>query len=191
MEEKMASGNGSELPIPDWAQGESDLRGEYDRMVAGSEGVQPFKLDVVTNYSTFFAEWKDHDDTVTIHLFPRNGAEDQWEAGHYVLRCRKCRAEVPEDIAKARKPCPRCGHVGLVYVPGRLEARSEIVFPKDVLTLVKTAVDSVWDGNVAIDNVPELGAVAVQFQGISFSDAEVAARMMEEFFDAFDGQLES
>jgi predicted RNA-binding Zn-ribbon protein involved in translation (DUF1610 family) len=181
----------SKMVVPDWADSPemreklSDHLGQQP--VAG--GFEVMDLNKVTNYSTFFAEWIVKDDTVLVHLFPRAGAEDKWEEGRYLPQCRACRSQVPVDLAQSRKPCPSCGHVGLVYIPGNREMKSETKFPKDVLTKVNTAADAAWMAGVAIEYVKELGAVAVQFQEAELPD-KTMLDMLERFFDGLDNQLE-
>jgi len=185
----MADGNEHSLPVPDWAKGESDIRNKMSEVVGGELSFEKHKLAPVTNYSTFFAEWMPREDTILVHLFPRNGEKDEWKEGHYIQRCRACRSELSEEVAKNRKPCPRCGHVGLVYIPGRAEDRAKVQFPNDSISLAKKASDEVWMGNVAVEMVPELGALVVQFQDVTV-DANEMFEMMEKFFDAFDVALE-
>ena len=65
---------------------------------------------------------------------------------------------------KEMKRCPKCGHSGLIYVPGRSEEATVVVFPANVKDLIKKAVDTIWMGDVAVELVPELKAYVVQFQ---------------------------
>lgn len=152
-------------------------------------GFKPVDLSKVENFTSFFAEWTEKDGTLLVHLFPRAGADDKWSEGHYILRCVNCKAEVPEDIGRNRKPCPRCGKVGLVFVPGRTEEKARIRFPGDVLARTKRAADAAWMGEIAIDQVPELAAVVVQFKSPPDS-AEAQIELMDQFFTAFDQELD-
>jgi len=182
----------STMPIPEWAA-DGELRSQM-KAAMGQESVagrfQPENLNRVDNYSTFFAEWDMKDQTVLLHIFPRAGAEDVWSEGYYLPRCRRCRKELPRELAASRKPCPACGHTGLIYVPGRNEeGNAKVHFPTDVLTRVKRAVDEVWEGNVAIEPVKELGAAVVQFQDVNLKEERIF-EMLEKFFDEFDRQME-
>lgn len=124
------------------------------------------EMEKLTDLSHVFAEYCIKDNDVLLHLFPRAGLEDQWTEGHYINRCRKCRTEVPMPKSRLEmKPCPRCGHAGLIYIPGRAEEATKVTFPKGVEHTIKRAVDVIWMGDVAIESVPELGAYVVQFQG--------------------------
>lgn len=174
------------LPVPDWAKS-ADISNMMDTLLEeDSVPFKPLELERVTNYSTFFAEWVLKQGTALVHLFPRRGPDDSWDDGRYVEVCRACKASVSHDVAANRKPCPRCGKVGLLYIPGRVEERTKVFFPKDVLSRIKRAVDSVWMGKVAFEVVQELGAVAVQFQGI---DDEIIP-LLGRFFDAFDKEID-
>jgi predicted RNA-binding Zn-ribbon protein involved in translation (DUF1610 family) len=176
------------MPVPEWA-GEMggkmmDALGEEKDM-----GVAARSLEPVTNYSTFFAEWERRDKDVLIHLFPRNGAGDRWESGHYLPICHECRFALAREDAEKRKACPRCGHVGLVYSPGTREQRTAASFPHEVKEHVKFAMDDAWMGDFAIDVIPELGAVAVQVQDASLTDVALGL-LLEKFFDSLDGRLD-
>jgi len=152
------------MPMPEW-YGEAKEQLENEDMSPKEMSFQPIELEKVDNLPHLFAEFELQGGNVLIHFFPRAGLEDTWNEGHYINRCQSCRSEVemprkPSEL----KPCPKCGHTGLVYIPGRVEEKSETVFPENGTDLVKKAVDSVWMGDVAIDFIPELGAYAVQLQ---------------------------
>jgi len=177
------------MPEPQW---DEDLKKQMREFIGGESVAENFKvesLERITNYSTYFAEWEMKKGTVLIHLFPRGGSEDKWENGYYLPKCRACRRDVPRELAQTRKPCPTCGHVGLIYVPGRIESAAKVRFPADVLTRVKSAVDAAWEGGVAIEPMQELGAVVVQFQDVSIAEEQML-KMLETFFDSFDASLE-
>lgn len=179
------------MPIPDWAQ-DPELKKQMLNAIGEQPAVSKLavgRLEPVTAYTTFFAEWETKDNTILLHLFPREGVEDKWEEGRYIPRCRACRSNVPLELAEKRKPCPRCGYIGLIYVPGRREQRAKTSFPRNVLTKVKTATDVVWEGYVAIEAIQELGAVVVQFQDVNLDDQTLIS-MLEKFFDSFDEELE-
>jgi len=125
----------------------------------------PPEMEKITDLPYVFAEYQVKASDVLLHLFPRAGETDQWTDGHYVNRCRNCRAEVPvPENQKAVKKCPKCGHSGLVYIPGRSEEASKVKFPANARDVIKEAVDAAWMGDVAIELVPELGAYVVQLQ---------------------------
>lgn len=127
----------------------------------------PPEMEKVTDLPHIFAEYVVKGSDVLLHLFPRAGEMDKWVDGHYVNRCRSCRSEVPiPENPKAVKKCPKCGHSGLIYIPGKAEDASKVAsFPTSAREIIKEAVDTMWMGDVAIELVPELGAYVVQFQG--------------------------
>jgi hypothetical protein len=176
------------MPMPDWAKKE-DREGLGQLLKDASPGgsFKVLEFNRVSDYPRFFAEWVQRDDTHIVHLFPRANAEDQWTMGHYVNRCAQCRSEVPMNIA-GKKPCPRCGYTGLVYVPGRVEGQAPVNFPHaDVMTAVKSALDKSFLGNVAVENIPEIGALALQFQGTEDMAPE---KFLVPFFQAFHEELQ-
>jgi hypothetical protein len=126
----------------------------------------PLEMEKVTDLPYLFAEYSVKEGDVLLHLFPRAGPEDQWTDGHYINRCRNCRTmvEFPSD-PRVMKPCPRCRNTGLIYVPGRSEEASKVVWSPNVRDLIKQAVDTVWMGDVAVELVEELKAYVVQIQG--------------------------
>jgi len=125
----------------------------------------PLELEKITDLPYLFAEYNVKESDVLLHLFPRAGMTDQWEDGHYINRCRSCRSEVPMPASRTQmKACPKCGHSGLVYVPGRSEEASKVKFPDNARDIIKEAVDTAWMGEVAIEMVPELHAYVVQLQ---------------------------
>ena len=179
-------GNG--MPVPEWA---GDAK-EQMMDALGNEremGVTARSLEPVTDYSTFFAEWERRKMDVLIHLFPRNGADDKWEDGHYLPICRECRNDMAREDAEQGKACPRCGNVGLVYMPGTREVQSSIAFPGAVKDSVAAAMDDAWMGDFAIDLIPELGAVAVQVQDANLTD-DALGQLLEKFFDSLDERLD-
>lgn len=184
-----AEGETNQGPSPDWIDEMVEAFGEMAE-TTGNIAAEERELAPITNYSTFFGEWVQRGDDVLIHLFPRAGAEDIWESGHYINRCMQCRREVPQDVARERKPCPRCGNVGLIYIPGRREKKAKTRFPKTILVTVKEATDKVWDGYVAVEYVKELGAVAIQMQDVYLSEEKIYS-LMESFFDAVDDLMEA
>jgi DNA-directed RNA polymerase subunit RPC12/RpoP len=177
------------MPVPEWAgeMGESmmDALGQQRDL-----GVAALSLEPVTDYSTFFAEWERRDTDILIHLFPRNGADDKWEDGHYLPICRECRYDMSREDAEQGKACPRCNHKGLVYVPGTREQQAAIAFPGTVKEHVEKAMDDAWLGDFALDLIPELGAVAVQVQDAALTDAALS-QLLEKFFDSLDGRLDN
>lgn len=126
---------------------------------------EPPEMEKITDLPFIFAEYCIKEEDVLLHLFPRAGSDDQWVDGHYTNRCRSCRAEVPMPRSQRElRPCPRCGHSGLIYIPGRSEEASKLAFPGGVEDLIKKAVNTIWMGDAAVEVVPELGAYVVQFQ---------------------------
>lgn len=157
---------GTPMPLPKWYDEAKETLSSCD---LGSRTVsfQPVQMEKLDGYSTFFAEYDLQGKHLIIHLFPRGGIDDRWNEGHYVNRCHNCRVEVampkrPSDL----RPCPRCGHTGLVYVPGRTEEKGSVAFPEDARDIIKESVDQVWAGEVAIEHIPELNAYAVQLQHV-------------------------
>lgn len=155
----------SGMPMPKWYQeAKGDLEAVADK-APETVSFRPVRLEKITDYPDFFAEYDLREGDLLIHLFPRDGLEDEWTDGHYVNLCNNCKQEVPMPRKPSElKPCPSCGHTGLVYIPGRVEEKREAAFPINARELIKEAVDEVWMGDVAIEEVPELGAFAVQLQ---------------------------
>jgi DNA-directed RNA polymerase subunit RPC12/RpoP len=179
---------GTPMPLPDWYdEAREDL--ESCDLAPKTMSFQPVQLERVDEYSTFFAEYDLQGKHLLLHLFPREGFEDGWSDGHYINRCQNCRAEVamPSKPSELR-PCPRCGHTGLIYVPGRVEEKGGVEFPEDARDIIKDAVDQVWLGEVAIELIPELGAYAVQLQHVR-NTAKVVG--LSEFVDAICEALHS
>jgi hypothetical protein len=181
------------MPVPDWAD---ELKSKMFE-AHSSTRLDASKLEVkdktpVTVFSNLFGEWELRGDDVLVHLFPRAGEKDQWSDGRYVNRCRNCKTEVPmPKSVRELKPCIRCGHTGLVYIPGRREERQEHRFPPNMKDLILKAADAVWEGNVAIEFVQELVAFAVQFQGARTVPklAELGG-MLDRFFERVDDLLD-
>jgi hypothetical protein len=121
-------------------------------------------MDVIEDYPHLFAEYMVKANDVLLHIFPRNGMNDRWTDGHYINRCKNCHSEVPTPPTKnSMKPCHKCGHSGLIYIPGRAEELREIGM--DITPKIKQAVDTAWMGDAAVEVYPEIGAYVVQFQG--------------------------
>jgi len=176
------------MPVPEWA---GEMGGQMMDALGNARdmGVTAKSLEPVTNYSTFFAEWERREGDILIHLFPRSGAEDKWEDGHYLPVCHSCRYDMSREDAEARKPCPKCGHVGLVYVPGTRETQAAIAFPGEVKDHIIGAMDDAWMGDFAVDLIPELGAAAVQVQDANLTDVALS-QLLEKFFDSLDERLD-
>jgi len=173
--------------LPEWTAEEKQKM--LQKMVelaakAPTDPLMPVEQRPISDFTTFFADWELKGDDILVHLYPRAGAEDIWTSGHYEPYCAKCSSSVP--VPKSRKdvkPCPRCGHTGLRYIPGRTERPPEkVAFPKNMDARLKVSADCVWMGDVAIDPVQELGSWVVQFQR-----ALVTAKTMgvDQFIDKF------
>lgn len=179
------------MQVPEWAD---DLRPRLEEKLSSTNSqVMASIRDLcrITNYSTFFAEWEKRGNDLILHLFPRSGPDDAWEAGRYILRCRKCdRERRPEEVeGPTRQPC-KCGSTGLVYIPGRVENKGDVGFPLGMKDILFKAVDSCWLGPVAIENIPELGAYAVQLPGAWGKDEQKTIDLMEKIFGELDIYLE-
>lgn len=180
------SNDSHSLPVPEWAK-KTNVREKLNMSSDADMKFRPLDFHRVDSHSKFFAEWVARDNTLLVHLFPRNGRNDNWEMGHYTDRCRFCQTAVPKTPDGTFVSCPNCGRTGLLYIPGRVEAKGSVSFPSTVKDLVKAAADEVWMGTIAVDQVPELGAVAVQFQDTP--DTPDSVTMLGSFFLAFEEAL--
>lgn len=186
------------MPAPEWVgDAKSALYDALGQHSFDNQSFRPRDLSPVTNFSTFFGEWEVKEEDILIHLFPRAGAEDRWTDGHYIPRCRRCRreAQVLEHSSEGAilrvSPCS-CGHRGLIYIPGRREARSEKTnFPLDVATRIKQAADHVWEGELALEFVEELGAWVAQLQRAGSLKEDLRLSMLGWFFHRLDELLET
>lgn len=176
----------NDMQAPEWL---AEAKEEWNKASSVSAPFRVKEMVPLTHFSTLFAEYFLEGDDFVLHLFPRNGAGDHWEEGRYTDRCRSCgsRVEMPKNMREL-KPCPRCGHSGLVYIPGRKEEKATVVFPGDMRDLILKAADKAWMGEVAVDLVPELGAYAVQFQRARTTASLVGH---EKFADGFCSELDS
>jgi len=157
--------------LPEWTTEEKqkmmEKMVELTQKLPNEHPLVPVEQTPVTNFTTFFADWEIRGQDMIVHLYPRAGASDEWTAGHYEPYCKSCGSRVEVKSRKDLKPCPRCGHTGLRYIPSRTERPPEnAVFPSDMKDKIKRAADGVWMGDVAIDSVPELKAYVVQFQRV-------------------------
>lgn len=180
----------SEMVVPEWA---GDLRakmGDMFRDAPQEAEATPVNLIPVTGFSTFFAEHTIRDKDIIVHFFPRAGESDEWAAGGYINRCKKCRRELNSEEVEKKKVCPECGSAGLVYIPSRRETKSEASFPKNMRDLIKQAVDGAWMGDVAIEPVDELGAYVVQLQGASNTSVTVGKDFMDKICEGLDALLD-
>jgi len=153
------------MPMPQWYEDAKKDISVVAEKTADRVSIKPVEFEKLDDYQNLFAEFGVREGDVILHLFPRDGADDQWVEGHYVNLCRSCKKGVPAPRSVSKlSPCPACGHTGLVYVPGRVEEKAEAAFPVNMRDLIKEAMDRVWMGDVAVEEVPELGAYAVQMQ---------------------------
>jgi predicted RNA-binding Zn-ribbon protein involved in translation (DUF1610 family) len=179
------------MPVPEWTGELREKMFEKAKGLPEKSRLTPLDMNAVTGFSTHFAEWFVREDDVLVHLFPRAGKEDRWADGHYLPKCHRCHADVPEELAKAKKPCPKCGHMGLVYVPGRREAKAECRFPDNVKELIQAAVDAVWMGDAAVEEVQELGAWVVQLQSAKNTAVTLGGSVfVDKVCEEFDKRLE-
>ena len=178
------------MPMPEWYE---DAKEQLEDTGKQPEKLsfQPVELEKVEKFPTHFAEYELQEGNVLVHLFPRGGLEDAWNEGHYINRCHNCKAEVEMPSRPAElKPCPKCGHTGLIYVPGRTEEKAEVAFPADAKDLIKEALDTMWAGDAALDFVEELGAYAIQFQSARNTAMVVGLpEFVEKFCEALDHRL--
>lgn len=151
--------------MPEWYGEAKEQMEGADVATPMNMSFQPVQFEKVADLPHLFAEFDIREGDVLIHLFPRAGLEDLWTHGHYINRCHACKREVEMPSKPSElKPCPSCQHTGLIYVPGRVEEKAAVAFPKNARDIIKEAIDEVWMGDVAVEEVPELGAYAVQLQ---------------------------
>ena len=203
----------SGMPMPSWV---SDARGEYEEMISTVPGVAKLRHEVknmIEDFSTLFAEYEEKEKDILVHLYPRIDASDLWSEGHFINRCRNCRTE--RDLSKVKSmtdltACPKCDHLGLVYVPGRRDELGEkVMFPVDMLDRIAQAAEDTWMGETAaeravllryaseqeIENLEEAqpvdtGAYTVQFQGAKGTAATIGLRkFVDTFCEHLDAQL--
>lgn len=170
----------TELARPEWVEEmESKLHQEVE---GGVITTKPVELTPITDFSTLFAEYQFKGDDLLVHLFPRAGAEDRWYPG-----------EVKDDR----------------YLPARREVDTGARFPSDMYDRIKSAADSVWQGEVSIkeskvfryrkganiktDKPDEvsIGSFAVQFQNAQQTAKLVGVgKFMDKFCEELDARLE-
>jgi DNA-directed RNA polymerase subunit RPC12/RpoP len=158
----------NEMPVPAWAE---DQRVKMLEMMASTKitevDLNPNRLCLVEGYSTHFLEFDARDDDFIIHVFPRGGADDRYFPGEYVNKCRNCGSEVPSPkTMTAVNPCPKCGHTGLKYVPGRLETKNNLKFPDGIEKMIEESIGKAWLGDYVLEFVPELNSYAIQIKNI-------------------------
>lgn len=171
-----------------WAEDETTMNEMKEYIEKGNMSLN-FNVKTqqrVNSYSSFFAEWEERNagdlKTILIRLFPRDGMKDKWTDGYYLAQCKNCNTVLPQDIAVNRKPCPRCSYAGLVYIPGRTENKPILLFPRNIIMLIKEAADQVWDGDIAVDVVKEINAIAIQFQDTNLTN-EAKNKLLNGFFN--------
>lgn len=149
-------------------------------------------LQVVTEFSTLFAQWETSGDDLLVQVFPRAGEEDEFFEGQYLNRCANCRAET-EARTGVYKKCRRCGHHGLIFNPGRLEAKAEHVeFPSNMIDHIKAACHKMWMGDVmGPDYVEELGAWVVKFLMVKCTRGTQPDEHLDRFLNELDRALDN
>lgn len=156
----------SGMAVPEWAKNaQEDLAKAHQGLSYEKAGASIRQLTPVTDFSTHFAEYEIKGNDVLVHLFPRGGNEDRW---------------YPESY-----------NAEGTYIPGRREVKASVSFPKDAAARIKAAVDAMWQGSVAVEEVPELGAFVVQFQGAKTTSAVVGVdKFVDKFCEELDHRLE-
>jgi hypothetical protein len=180
----------SGMPVPSWTNELKQKFYEEAKKVPPQSGLEPIEFHKIDVFSTHFAEWSVRESDLIVHFFPREGKGDQWSDGHYLTKCRECKAEVPVEVARARKPCPHCGHLGLIYVPGRGEDKSSVSL-EGTEGLLKQAIDKAWMGDAAVELIKELGAFVVQLQGAKNTAALVGEKFIDKICEEYDRLLEA
>lgn len=174
------------MPVPHWVNEAREQMFEgHSQLDYDKAKIEPRKLPVVENFSNLFAEYEVRDGDLLVHVFPRGGANDRYWP-----------PEIKEDGTR---------------VEGRLELSGEELpsFPNDIVNRIKTAVDKVWQGDVAIDKATvlryeltddvaeddpferDLKAYAVQFQDAASAVEQIGVgKFMDQFCEALDALLE-
>jgi len=170
----------SDMPVPAWAE---DAKKQMYEAHAGIDydkgGVEVRDLNKLLDFSTLFAEFFERDDTIVVHLFPRDGEEDRY---------------YPEEDRDGKR------------IPGRLELSfRNVTFPKNMEELIKKASDTVWMGNVAVEPIAVLrydddadvefdkpeerptGCYVTQFQGVKTAAHVIGPK---KFVDKFCKELD-
>jgi len=172
------------MAIPTWAKEAKDqmvkVHGEIDY---NKGGVSVRETNKLVDFSTFFGEYFERDDTLVIHLFPRGGQEDRY---------------YPAEERDGKQ------------LPGRLELSfSKIKFPEGMERIIKTAADNTWMGSVAIEPIAvlryededdvetavptevETGSYVVQFQNVKTSAHIIGVpKFVDRFCEEVDKLLE-
>lgn len=115
--------------------------------------------NVITYYTTLFANYVHKEDTTLVQLFPRMGVDDKYFTGVFKPVCAGCGYQFPQPQSK----CPRCSNPNKVYQPGRLEQKPDFEFPHNLRLMVRDALELIeYPGDYAVDEVRELNAFVVQ-----------------------------
>ena len=155
----------NEMPVPEWAaEAREQMFSAHGKINYEKSGAAPRVLTAVTGFTTHFAEFEVKGRDVLVHLFPRGGESDRW---------------YPETYKEGK------------YLPARREVKIENVeFPDGIEDKIKKAADSMWQGSVAIEKVPELGAAVVQFQNAKTTAETLGVdKFVDRFCEEFDKTL--
>lgn len=177
------------MEMPDWVD---ELKGAAAKLAETNkfDSIDFKDMEVVSDYSTFFAEFELAGDDILIHLFPRAGEEDVWTEGRYIDRCRACHREVP-PLREGQKlqQCPHCRKTsGLIFVPGRRdEPIKGLVFPQSMRQHIEEAGQA-WLGDAKLDYVEELHAYVIKFIGAATVEQPMVVLL--KFLDTLDTLLD-
>lgn len=170
----------TEMATPAWAEeARKQMFEEHGAIDYTQGGAKVRELNKLLDFSTLFAEFFERDDTIVVHLHPRNGEKDRY---------------YPEDEKDGKR------------IPGRLELSfRDIRFPDNMDDLIKEAADATWMGDIAVEPVSVLryeedddvevaepkeastGSYVVQFQGVKTTAHVIGP---QKFVDTFCEKLD-